>query len=176
MTALWVPVAISAGSFSRTLFICVWQYHVKTYFFSWSSIDLILLFFGSLLDCKTIHIFAYSSTWEQANKRSAGARLKADSFFGHVSLTCFGHLSVCHHSLKRFWSLVFYQKVSLKGGDFWLWFFFKQNYGHACPTKFTVFFSAALLHKFTILCWGVMISLIYNILLCYGWWKKICQG
>lgn len=48
---------------------------------TFSLIDLILLFFGSLLDCKTIRIFAYSSTWEHANKRSAGARLKADSFW-----------------------------------------------------------------------------------------------
>lgn len=120
------------------LFVC--DNHDKTYFFAWSSIDLILLFFGSLLDCKTIRIFAYSSTWEQANKRSAGARLKADSFFGRVSLTRLGHLSLWHHSLKWFWSLVFYQKVCLKGGEFWLRFLFKQNYGHTCPTKFTVFF------------------------------------
>ena len=55
-------------------------------FFFLSSNDLILLYFGPLLDCKTIRIFAYSSTWEQANKRSAGARPKADSVFGRVSL------------------------------------------------------------------------------------------
>ena len=118
-------------------------------------------------------LFKYMGTGKQ---KSAGTRPKADSFSGHVSLACLGHLSLWHHSLERFWSLVFYQKVSLKGGEFWLRFFFKQNYGHACPTKFTVFSSAVLLHKFTILCCGIMISLIYNILLCYGWWKKICQG
>lgn len=140
------------------LFVC--DNHDKTHFFFFcSSNDLILLYFGPLLDFKTIHIFAYSSTWEQANKRSAGARPKADSFFGHVSLMRLGHLSLWHHSLKRFWSLVFYQKVSLKGGEFWLRFFFKQNYGHACPTKFTVFSSAVLLHKFTILCCGIRIIL-----------------
>ena len=61
------------------LFVC--DNHDKTHFFSWSSNDLILLFFVPLLDCKTIHMFAYSGTWEQANKRSAGARLKVDSFF-----------------------------------------------------------------------------------------------
>lgn len=152
----------------------MWQSWQDSLFF-WSSNDLILLYFGPLLDFKTIRIFAYSSTWEQANKRSAGTRPKADSFFGRVSLMRLGHLSLWHHILKRFWSLVFYQKVSLKGGEFWLRFFFKQNYGHACPTKFTVFSSAVLLHKFTILCCGIMISLIYNILLCYGWWKKFAK-
>ena len=33
---------------------------------------------GRLLDCKTVRIFAYSSTREQSNKRS-GPRLKTES-------------------------------------------------------------------------------------------------
>ena len=36
---------------------------------------------GRLLDCKTVRIFAYSSTREQSNKRS-GARLKTESETG----------------------------------------------------------------------------------------------
>ena len=36
---------------------------------------------GELVDCKTVRIFAYSSTHEQSNKRS-GTRLKTESETG----------------------------------------------------------------------------------------------
>ena len=37
----------------------------------------------ALLDCKTVRIFAYSSTREQSNKRS-GMRLKTESETGEI--------------------------------------------------------------------------------------------
>ena len=40
---------------------------------------------GLYLDCKTVHIFAYSSTHEQSNKRS-GMRLKTESETGERHL------------------------------------------------------------------------------------------
>ena len=47
------------------------------------------------LDCKTVHIFAYSSTREQSNKRS-GTRLKAESETGE---RCFARVRLLHHTL-----------------------------------------------------------------------------
>ena len=40
---------------------------------------------GYVLDCKTVRIFAYSSTREQSNKR-CGTRLKTESETGFFSL------------------------------------------------------------------------------------------
>ena len=39
------------------------------------------------IDCKTVHIFAYSSTREQSNKRS-GTRLKTESEASHARRAC----------------------------------------------------------------------------------------
>ena len=63
------------------------------------------------LDCKTVRIFAYSSTREQSNKRS-GTRLKTESetgerpFFlslhrpyGRVRLARFTHVRLLRHAL-----------------------------------------------------------------------------
>ena len=49
-------------------------------------------------DCKTVRIFAYSSTREQSNKRS-GARLKTESEHGRVRITRFPRLRLLRHSL-----------------------------------------------------------------------------
>ena len=51
------------------------------------------------LDCKTVRIFAYSSTREQSNKRS-GTRLKTESETGgRVRLARFAHVTLLSHAL-----------------------------------------------------------------------------
>ena len=57
----------------------------------------------SSLDCKTVRIFAYSSTREQSNKRS-GTRLKTESEtgerrYGRVRLARFACIRLLRHSL-----------------------------------------------------------------------------
>ena len=51
------------------------------------SID-VKFIFDSVLDCKTVRIFAYSSTREQSNKKS-GTRLKTESETGRARLARF---------------------------------------------------------------------------------------
>ena len=56
-----------------------------------------------LLDCKTVRIFAYSSTREQSKKRS-GTRLKTDSEigerrYGRVRLARFARVRLLRHTL-----------------------------------------------------------------------------
>ena len=58
------------------------------------------------LDCKTVRIFAYSSTHEQSNKR-CGTRLKTESEsgesphrpYGRVRLARFMHARLLRHAL-----------------------------------------------------------------------------
>ena len=54
------------------------------------------------LDCKTVRIFAYSSTREQLNKRS-GTRLKTEGEthtpYGRVRLARFAHARLLRHAL-----------------------------------------------------------------------------
>ena len=46
--------------------------------------------FGTNIDCKTVRVFAYSSTREQSNKRS-GTRLKTESETGDTTLSRASH-------------------------------------------------------------------------------------
>ena len=63
-----------------------------------------MIFVGFTLDCKTVRIFAYSSTRrrEQSNKR-CGTRLKTESErhtpYGRVRLARFARIRVLHHAL-----------------------------------------------------------------------------
>ena len=64
---------------------------------------LLLLFICLALDCKTVRIFAYSSTREQSNKRS-GTRLKTESEtgerrYGRVRLARFARIRLLRHAL-----------------------------------------------------------------------------
>ena len=59
-----------------------------------------------MLDCKTVRIFAYSSTREQSNKRS-GTRLKTESEtekrrYGRVRLARFARVRLFRHALPIF--------------------------------------------------------------------------
>ena len=59
-----------------------------------------------MLDCKTVRIFAYSSTREQSNKRS-GTRLKMESEtekrrYGRVRLARFARVRLLRHALPIF--------------------------------------------------------------------------
>ena len=59
------------------------------------------------LDCKTVHIFAYSSTREQSNKRS-GTRLKTESEthtpYGRVRLAHLARVGLLRHALPIFFT------------------------------------------------------------------------
>ena len=58
-------------------------------------------FVGPVLDCKTVRIFAYSSTREQSNKR-CGTRLKTESEttpYGRVRLARFARIRLLRHAL-----------------------------------------------------------------------------
>ena len=58
-----------------------------------------ILLFDFDIDCKTVRIFAYSSTREQSNKRS-GTRLKTESETGEsVRLARFARVRLLRHSL-----------------------------------------------------------------------------
>ena len=50
------------------------------------------------LDCKTVRIFAYSSTREQSNKRS-GTRLKTESETARLRLARFARVRLLRHAL-----------------------------------------------------------------------------
>ena len=102
-----------------------------------------------LIDCKTVRIFAFSSTREQSNKRS-GTRLKTESEngergfclsshtpYGRVRLARFARLRLLRHALPN--SLLILRKKT----DCFAVYFSKKNFGglsQQCLLKFFVQF------------------------------------
>ena len=111
---------------------------------------LVLHFTENRLDCKTVRIFAYSSTCEQSNKRS-GTRLKTESetcvIYLYLNLILLKHSFVCspwtRTSTKSFWFsvnflfvlLMYQHRFTPRRLSTWWWIQFPCASGRVCQGK-----------------------------------------
>ena len=111
---------------------------------------LVLHFTEDRLDCKTVRIFAYSSTCEQSNKRS-GTRLKTESetcvIYLYLNLILLKHSFVCspwtRTNTKSFWFsvnflfvlLMYQHRFTPRRLSTWWWIQFPCASGRVCQGK-----------------------------------------